>query len=374
VNVRFLTKGDPRTRQSGGTRRTLAVLAVYASSAHRVVQVDVLDRFRGPIDPYGGAGPSVVSWRSRLLDLVVGFLRSGSVSVSRHYSAPLRRSLAQAGPAMLHVEFGQMVVNVPPGRPFVLDCHNIEHRLVAMRSEGATRAVARVLWRLEAAALRRFELRAMRRAERVTVCSEEDRARLLLDGIDAVVAENGSDQSAVRRDPARRVLFVGSVGWQPNHRGLLWFLADVWPLVRKGAPGAVLDIVGGPPRPELVAAAHAAGGVEVHGFVDDLQPFFVSANVSVVPLLEGSGSRIKIFESVAAGVPVVSTAIGAEGARLPDVEVADAPQELADLLIDALTHVRVVSEESQADVGWHRRVAPIIQVVDELHGVARELR
>ena len=118
---------------------------------------------------------------------------------------------------------------------------------------------------------------------------------------------------ARRRPRATMVFFVGDLSWPPNAEGLRWFRERVWPLVRRGAPEASAEILGRDAPADL--ARDASDAFRIHGG-DDTRPFWSRAAVSVVPLLAGGGTRLKILESAACGVPVVSTAIGAEGLDL----------------------------------------------------------
>jgi glycosyltransferase involved in cell wall biosynthesis len=104
-----------------------------------------------------------------------------------------------------------------------------------------------------------------------------------------------------------RLLFVGRGDYQPNARGLRWFIEEVHPRLRNAGP-TVLEVVGEPPRRRAEAR-----GVEYVGKVRDLRPYYERAHAAIVPLFEGSGTRLKVIEAMAWGRPVVSTALGAEG-------------------------------------------------------------
>ncbi|MEW6019089.1 MAG: glycosyltransferase family 4 protein, partial [Pseudomonadota bacterium] len=141
----------------------------------------------------------------------------------------------------------------------------------------------------------------------------------------------------------------GLMSYKPNHEGAAWFVREVLPRVRQALPGTVLSIVGGG-APESIRALESEA-VHVHGYAREVAPHYLGSDVMVVPLLSGGGSRLKILESFAAGLPVVSTAKGAEGL---DVEsgrhllIADTPADIAAAVTRVLTdeelHDRVVRE------------------------------
>ena len=160
-----------------------------------------------------------------------------------------------------------------------------------------------------------WERRLPRWYARVIRCSPQDWKRLPANNV--IVVPNGTELSAVtrQRSPEQRVLFVGSLGYAPNQMGVAWFVSNVWPGIRREIPAAALDIVGEDPSLELRDQC-GKNGVSVHGFVADLSPFWRRAAVSVVPLLAGAGTRLKILESLAYEVPVVSTTVGAFGLEL----------------------------------------------------------
>jgi glycosyltransferase involved in cell wall biosynthesis len=172
----------------------------------------------------------------------------------------------------------------------------------------------------------------------VTV-SDGDLSRLreMAPGLPAVVVENGVDCLAYRdlatfeKNGGHRLLYLGLMSYESNIDAVRWFAGEVLPLIRKDYPDTVFTIAGGEPAPEVSRLAEAAG-IVVTGFVDDIKPLYRDNDLLVVPLRLGGGSRLKILEAFAAGMPVVSTAKGAEGLRVKDGEqllLADSPAAMA---------------------------------------------
>jgi glycosyltransferase involved in cell wall biosynthesis len=116
-------------------------------------------------------------------------------------------------------------------------------------------------------------------------------------------------ESTPRRN---RILFVGSMDYHANVEGIVNFARSAWPKVAKLLPDAILTIAGRDPKPEVRKLTQIPA-VEVTGTVEDVRPYYREALVSIVPLSVGGGSRLKICEAMAAGVPVISTRLGAEG-------------------------------------------------------------
>lgn len=112
-------------------------------------------------------------------------------------------------------------------------------------------------------------------------------------------------EDGIARATEPRVLFVGRLTYEANVNGLLWFLKNCWPEVRKLVPDAVLDIVG--TNPPASVQAFRGAGVEIHANVPDVAPYYPRASVAVVPIWRGTGVQMKLIQALAAGVPTVTT-------------------------------------------------------------------
>jgi glycosyltransferase involved in cell wall biosynthesis len=126
------------------------------------------------------------------------------------------------------------------------------------------------------------------------------------------------------------VIFAGRLDQYSNRDAVLYFSTEVWPAIRKTFPDAALDVIGSNPPGGLLELATRDLSIRVHGFVDDIRPFFESAAVAVCPIRDGGGTRVKILDNLAMGKPIVSTSIGVEGIDVVperDLLVADSTQE-----------------------------------------------
>jgi glycosyltransferase involved in cell wall biosynthesis len=120
--------------------------------------------------------------------------------------------------------------------------------------------------------------------------------------------------------------------WAPNIDGIDWFQREVLPLILRREPDCSIAIVGRTPPPAIRELEARYPGVQVTGTVPDVRPWLWGSKVSIVPLRVGGGTRLKIFEAMAAGAPVVSTTIGAEGLGVRDgdtIRLADSPEDFA---------------------------------------------
>jgi glycosyltransferase involved in cell wall biosynthesis len=210
-----------------------------------------------------------------------------------------------------------------------------------------------------------FEKWAYRGATRTIAVSREDAERIERDlGARAVdVVDNGVDtgyftlDDSVPRDPCR-ILFLGSLDWRPNLDAVRLLLDDIFPRVRAADPRATLCVVGRKPPDWLRTEASQRPGVELNADVADVRPFLHGAGMLAVPLRIGGGSRLKILEALATGLPVVATRVGVEGLRLTPGEhcaVADGSEAFAAALLAAMQ--RPYAVRAQAAAGRARVLA-----------------
>jgi glycosyltransferase involved in cell wall biosynthesis len=217
-----------------------------------------------------------------------------------------------------------------------LDLHTRMAQREAANAPPGEEAAAR--W--EAERTLRFERRVASRCVACLAVSDvEAAAATTLLGVPGVhVIPNGVDTTFFRpsREPALPacLLFTGMMGYPPNVDAACYFAGEVLPLVRRRLPAATFHIVGTDPAPAVQELASA--GVTVHGGVPDIRPFFRAAEVVVVPLRKGGGTRLKILEAAASGKAIVSTPLGAEGLGFRDgaeLLVADSGPAFAQAIV-----------------------------------------
>lgn len=219
------------------------------------------------------------------------------------------------------------VIQEAQGSPaIVADWHNIESELMsryAVTSRGWAKKIAA---KRTAKLLERAEDRLLETCAVHTVTSERERQKLLArcPSANIRVVPNGVDagyyserelaeacSQATGHSSRTTILFVGLMDYHANIDAVTWFSRRVWPRIARNYPDMHFTIVGRDPVPEVRALA--SDRITVTGTVNDVRPYYASAVAAVVPLRSGSGTRLKILEAMAAGVPVVSTRLGAEG-------------------------------------------------------------
>ena len=269
-------------------------------------------------------------------------------SVTSHQSAAMSLALADFARSQ-HVAVWQMewTAYLPmldptlPGARVII-APNVDTLIWQRYYENERSLLKRMFLRTQWQKFRRFEEHAFRAATRVVAVSEEDagliRTQFGQPNVDVV--DNGIDrayyeQAQGRRDPMR-ILFLGALDWRPNLDAIGLLLDKIFPRVRAQEPNAKLWIVGRHPPPNLIVRASQTAGVELHANVADVRPYLAESGVMAVPLRIGGGSRLKILEALACGLPVVSTRVGAEGLLLKPGE--DYIQAEEDTMADGLVH------------------------------------
>jgi glycosyltransferase involved in cell wall biosynthesis len=221
---------------------------------------------------------------------------------------------------------------------WALTMHNVPSQVAVHAAAVAPARRQRWLREQERKRAERLERWALDAFDVVFAVSEEDAAAL---PGPAIVVPNGVDTerfrpSALPREP--RLVFIGTLGYLPNVDGITWFCEEVMPRVQSVVPGAVLDVVGRLPTPEVLALGQRPG-IKVHVDVPDVLPLLHGARLAVVPLRIGSGTRLKALEAMAAGRPVVGTSTGLEGLGVVSGQhalVTDGVEEMAGAVLAVL--------------------------------------
>jgi glycosyltransferase involved in cell wall biosynthesis len=218
--------------------------------------------------------------------------------------------------------------------------------------------------------LRRYEAKHLPRFDLVTAVSEDD-ARLIqrLAGIEPLVIPNGINTSdialgqwdaahAMRERAGPALVFTGKMDFRPNVDGVLWFVDEILPRVSTDSAPPTLWVVGQSPHPSL-AHLRDHPQVVVTGPVEEVEPYLVGADVVVVPLRMGSGTRLKVLQALSLARPLVGTTLGCAGLDLSDgeqVRLADDPARFAAAIEALLRDPRAAAamgERGRAHIAAH---------------------
>lgn len=224
--------------------------------------------------------------------------------------------------------------------PIVMDLDDIEHRSRARQLAVPSSQRVSPFARFELPALKRRELATLRACSTSFVCSQEDHAYLVEEGVaNTTVIPNAmrfdGSLDRVNSADAATLFFIGTYGYQPNVDAAEYLIHQVFPLVLARRPDARL-MIAGESAEKLPSFARKPSGVEFTGFVPDLAEIYRRATVVCCPILAGGGTRIKIIEAAAARKAIVSTTIGAEGLAFDDgaeILLRDTPSSFANACV-----------------------------------------
>ena len=285
-------------------------------------------------------------WRYRLralFHLLTWRSEARSLHVPRLQEA-ITKLLTQERFDLVHVSTPFLLYHhFPRGTCVVSDAHNVEHDNLQRAYREARGPLRKLYFFLSYLTLRRDEIVNIRKCQLLMATSERDASlfRTHIPDTPIAVVPNGVDVSyfAPTDSPLERntLVFTGLMEYYPNEHGVLYFLEKVFPLIRQRLPGTKLYVVGAKPSPRVTV--HASDNVVVTGYVKDVRPFLSRAEVAIIPLFIGGGTRLKALEAIAMKKPIVTTSIGCEGLDLRDGKTAlfaNSPREFADAVITLL--------------------------------------
>lgn len=272
------------------------------------------------------------------------------LSVSRYAGEPMRAKIAEL---RTKENFDSVVCDfLFPAPNFedlsgvVLFEHNVESMIWKRHVEASKDPLRKAYFSLQCNRMLAYEKKAVRQCAHVIAVSPVDARKLEQMFSVPHVSDVKTGVDTGYFDPPRGehphvadMVFVGSMDWMPNIDGVNFFTSEVLPLIRKQLPNASLAVVGRTPGPEIRRLAETGQNIVVTGTVADIRPYLWGSAVSIVPLRIGSGTRLKIYESMAAKTAVVSTTIGAEGLIYEDgknIAIADSPEQFAARTVELL--------------------------------------
>lgn len=362
MRILFLTPEFPYPARGGGTIKS-STLITHLKLKH---EVDLMCFRRSELSD------EQTSWANAIGEVVTVEAQGERTAANllRSYAAGIPLSILRNRNA----RFAELVLQLLGRRPFdavfvdswlmaqylprtfqglrTLHQHNAEYVMWQRQAAYESNPLRRALVRNESERVRRYESSILRGFDVVFAVSELDRRALRDVGVEPGRLEllpNVPEPGMLERPPLSArgadhvLLYLATLSWQPNLQGLRHFLLHTFPILRGRMPGARLLVAGrGAPR-DLVRLASRVQGVELVGAFDDPEPLYRRARAFIEVARGGSGTRLKVLNALARGLPVVTTPDGAEGLDIrPGVHalVGSTPAELSDAL------ARVMSDDA----------------------------
>jgi glycosyltransferase involved in cell wall biosynthesis len=365
MNILWVKSGPLFPLDSGGKKRTHAMLEEI-SRQHHVTYLALLAEGQALHPDEGDATYAAekvwLPWRETCkrswrfpFDLLRNFLFSPfPYALEKYISKPMMRWLE----SHLATDRFDLVVcdflfpapnfrHLKTGVPLILFQHNMEALIWKRLAESSCNPIKRFYLHGQFRRFARWEEKLSRLFDGVVTVSADDTAYARrvyhLGNVRGHVATGVDLESFLPlKDSAETqgiVGFLGSMDWLANIQGVEFFVREALPIIKSLIPEMRFKIIGRNPPDHVRRLSDTDGSIEVTGSVDDVCPHLKACDLMVVPLLSGGGTRIKILEAMAMGVPVVSTTIGAEGLEMTAGEhllIADTPRDFADATIRLL--------------------------------------
>ena len=259
--------------------------------------------------------------------------------VSEAFAAKLREILEKESFDIVHVESIFLTPYVPLIRKYsdakiILRAHNVEHLIWRQVAQSCTNSLKRWYLKHLSLTLRAYELEHLNDYDGVVCITKNDAEVFRQAGCRKPVVSipfgvDSGEMPSVEVEPDS-LFHIGAMDWLPNQESIRWLLEEVWPVVHREVPQAKLYLAGRKMPARWMEAK--IEGVSVIGEVPDAMYFIGSKKINVVPLLSGSGIRVKIIEAMSIGKTVITTTVGAQGIDYTDGEnilIADTPEQFA---------------------------------------------
>lgn len=334
----FLAPGLPSDRQGGGALRMFHLLRFLGSR----FSVDLIVPGHNAADAVSHVLNDVCSQVTSVPLLGPGLFdrlcRVSPYPKDRALASVVHDRLASGMYAAIHVETLSMMPYVPEDTslPVVLDLRTQSLSGEFRRLPEGQQSVGGLSHLIPRLRFRLFNRWCWPSTHCVTVASEEDRIRCerAHPGQRVLVVPNGIDCQKIRPKPGHGMaspilLFTGDMGVEHNIEAAICLATEVFPTIRREFPKSELRLVGR--NPDARVSRLAGQGVVVTGSVADLQLHLREATMYVAPYLTGAGTRGKLLEAMAAGLPIITTSLGVEGMKVQpgrDVLVADQPGDI----------------------------------------------
>ncbi|MCB0430207.1 MAG: glycosyltransferase [Flavobacteriales bacterium] len=361
----FITHEIPFPPASGGTIKTWKLLEYFAQTHELSLvclkkgqtsegEADMLDKLR-PARYFSKA----VDIPRNASSYLQSILKRTPLPIYRNYDKEVAEVVNEYAMDcdILFVDHYEMFCYVPEVPPckVVLHTHNAEFLLWKRHSIEETSWPKKLVTRWEAGRVLRKEKEYIRRSDLV-LASENDRDVLKREGLDTShftgTYHLGNDEmlSWPEMDfshTPKQVLFVGSLWWEPNIDGLLWFLSHVWAQVVQKDPGIHLVIAGKQRDNRIEKASKSIPNVEIAGFVEDLGPLYAHSRIAIAPLRYGSGMKVKVLNYLYRGIPVVASPVALEGIPVQagkDLLVAESPEQWIETILRLAGDIQLCSQ------------------------------
>ncbi|RYY77037.1 MAG: glycosyltransferase [Gammaproteobacteria bacterium] len=205
-----------------------------------------------------------------------------------------------------------------------LDHHNVESHMLFRRASLEKNWIKKFYYFQEGVRVKSLEKKYCKLVDTNITCSDLDSARFIdfVHSNNFITIPNGVDINAFKPGKAypdtNKLLFIGTLDWYPNIRAVRFLAFDLWRALKSQLPQMVMDIVGARPPHDIVEFGKQNQDFNVHGFVNDIDPYFEKALIYLCPINDGGGTKLKVIDALASGKAVIADPIACEGLGVTD--------------------------------------------------------
>ena len=205
-----------------------------------------------------------------------------------------------------------------------LDHHNVESHMLFRRAGLEKNWIKKFYYFQEGFRVKLLEKKYCRLVDTNITCSDLDSVRFndFVHSDNFITIPNGVDVNAFKPSEvapdSNKLLFIGTLDWYPNIRAVRFLGFDLWKKLKAELPNIVIDIVGARPPQDLVEFGTLNQDFNVHGFVNNIDPYFEKALIYVCPINDGGGTKLKVIDALASGKAVIADSIACEGLNVAD--------------------------------------------------------
>lgn len=355
MNILQLTPRVPYPPNDGGKIGIFGITKHLFLRGHKITMLSLtssVDNNTSGLRKYCKVEAVMMDTSNNYIDMFLNLFSSMPYTISKYHGESFIRKLNELLQKEqfdivhidhLHMAYYGKFIKEHFNLPVVLREHNVESAIWERYYHGIRNPFLRAYAKLQFMKLYKYESDIVAAFDRCFMITKQDKERIekMNPRARVSVIPAGVDTSYfhpldVPVEPYS-IVSVAAMDWSPNVEGILWFIAKIWPTIKRKVSQAKLYIVGKNPPAEVKKLA--AEDIVVTGFVDDEREYMAKAAAFIVPLNAGGGMRIKILNALAMGKAIVSTSIGCEGVDVEDgknIYIADTEKEFAQQVIELL--------------------------------------
>ena len=357
MKILFITSQLPYPPKSGGVIKSWNLVKHWSQVFH----VSVLSGLKGDDDLY------VQEFKSKLpkntivevfpldrkrngVNLILSYFCSPTLNMYRNKSRRVLKCakdlISQHDIVVIdHYEMGQYCCVSGEKRPVILHTHNAEFLMWKKLADLSSNLLKKFILNIEWRRIKRAELQLIQKCNLVWAAPNDGQLLdLNTNSKFRVTYHLGEDEMLslpeIKFEETREeLLFIGTLTWEANIDGLIWFISKCWPDIKKQKPGLIFTVIGRKPDSRLQSMVAKYPDINLIGYVDCLEEYYRRSRIFIVPLRFGSGIKVKLINAMYRGLPAVSTSVGTEGIPLnnyQNVMCADSAEQIITSTVELL--------------------------------------